>query len=125
MGQLDGKTALVTGGTSGIGLASARRLAAEGATVFVTGRDQRKLDAAAAGGLVAIRGDVSDPADLDRVFTAIAERGNGLDVLFANAGGGEFATLGDTTWEHYAVRKRSPTTAVSTRIATLSSLKNG
>ncbi|GAA2914426.1 oxidoreductase [Actinoplanes cyaneus] len=101
MGQLDGKTALITGGTSGIGLASAQRLAAEGATVFVTGRDQAKLDAAAAGGLVAIRGDVSDPADLDRVFAAIAERGNGLDVLFTNAGGGGFATLEDTTWEHY------------------------
>ena len=101
MGQLDGKTALVTGGTSGIGLASARRLAAEGATVFVTGRNQAKLDAAAAEGLVAIRGDVSESADLDRVFAAIADRGAGLDVLFANAGGGTFATLADTTWEHY------------------------
>ncbi|WP_250006194.1 SDR family NAD(P)-dependent oxidoreductase [Actinoplanes sp. M2I2] len=101
MGQLDGKTALVTGGTSGIGLASARRLAGVGATVFVTGRDQEKLDAATGEGLVAIRSDVSDPADLDRVFTAIAERGNGLDVLFANAGGGGFAMLRDTSWEHY------------------------
>jgi NAD(P)-dependent dehydrogenase (short-subunit alcohol dehydrogenase family) len=101
MGQLNGKTALVTGGTSGIGLASARRLAAEGATVFVTGRDQAKLDAAAAEGLIAVRGDVSDPADLDQVFAAIADHGRGLDQLFANAGGGGFATLGDTTWEHY------------------------
>jgi NAD(P)-dependent dehydrogenase (short-subunit alcohol dehydrogenase family) len=101
MGQLDGKTVLVTGGTSGIGLASARRLRSEGATVFVTGRDQGKLDAAAGEGLLAIRGDVSDPAGLERVFAAVAKHGRGLDVLFANAGGGEFVTLGDTTWEHY------------------------
>jgi NAD(P)-dependent dehydrogenase (short-subunit alcohol dehydrogenase family) len=101
MGQLSGKTALVTGGTSGIGLPSARRLAAEGATVFVTGRDQGRLDAAASEGAGGDPRRRQRPAGLDRVFGSIAERGGGLDVLFVNAGGGEFATLGDTIWEHY------------------------
>jgi NAD(P)-dependent dehydrogenase (short-subunit alcohol dehydrogenase family) len=102
MGQLDGKTALVTGGTSGIGLAVARRFAAEGAYVFVTGRDQKRLDDATGPTITGIRGDVSDPADLDRVMAAVEARGAGLDVLFANAGGGEFAALGEISWEHYA-----------------------
>src|SRR4051812_49827129 len=104
MGQLDGKTALVTGGTSGIGLAAAQRFAEEGAHVFVTGRDQSRLDEAVAAigaSATGVRGDVSDLADLDRVVAAIAERGAGLDVLFANAGGGEFAPLGEISWEHY------------------------
>jgi NAD(P)-dependent dehydrogenase (short-subunit alcohol dehydrogenase family) len=105
MGQLDGKTALVTGGTSGIGLAAAQRFVDEGAHVFVTGRDQARLDrAVAALGAQAtgIAGDVSEPADLDRVVAAVEARGAGLDVVFANAGGGEFAALGQITWEHYA-----------------------
>ncbi|NAZ83381.1 SDR family oxidoreductase [Kineococcus sp. R8] len=103
MGQLTGKTALVTGGTSGIGLAAARRFAAEGAHVVVTGRRQQQLDeAVAAIGPLAtgVRGDVTVAADLDRVVDAVAARGAGLDVLFANAGGGEFAALGDLTPEH-------------------------
>ena len=102
MGQLDGKTALVTGATSGIGLASARLLAAEGAHVFVTGRRTKALDALASDDITAIRADVADLDDLDRVYAAITERGQGLDVLFANAGGGEFSALTDITWEHYA-----------------------
>ncbi|WP_306214485.1 SDR family oxidoreductase [Actinoplanes sp. RD1] len=105
MGQLDGKTALVTGGTAGIGLAAARRLAAEGAYVFVTGRRQEALDAAVAGigvNAAGIRADVASLDDLDRVYAQIQERGQGLDVLFANAGGGEFAALESITWQHYA-----------------------
>ncbi|RKS79905.1 NAD(P)-dependent dehydrogenase (short-subunit alcohol dehydrogenase family) [Motilibacter peucedani] len=103
MGQLDGKTALVTGATWGIGLATAQRFAAEGAHVFVTGRRQDALDALVAsldGSATGVRADVTDDDDLDRVFAAVAGRGAGLDVLFANAGGGEFAALGDITVEH-------------------------
>ncbi|MHA3700816.1 SDR family NAD(P)-dependent oxidoreductase [Jatrophihabitans sp. YIM 134969] len=104
MGKLDGKTALVTGGTAGIGLATARRFVAEGAHVFITGRRQEPLDAAVAtlgSSATGIRGDVADQDDLDRVFAAIAARGAGLDVLFANAGGGEFAALPDITVAHF------------------------
>ena len=103
MGQLTGKTALVTGGTTGIGLAAAQRFAAEGATVFITGRRQAQLDEAVASigaSAIGIRSDVTDAADLDRVFAAITARGTGLDVLFANAGGGEFGALADITPEH-------------------------
>ncbi|WP_436534982.1 SDR family NAD(P)-dependent oxidoreductase [Actinoplanes sp. HUAS TT8] len=99
------KTALVTGGTSGIGLAAARRLAADGFHVFVTGRSQETLDQAVASiGAHAqgIRADVANIDDLVRVADEIRRRGDGLDVLFANAGGGEFAALGDITWQHYA-----------------------
>ncbi|EPQ71354.1 SDR family oxidoreductase [Mycobacterium marinum] len=104
MGQLEGKTALVTGGNSGIGLAAAQRLAAEGAHVFLTGRNQATIDAAVASiGSRAhgIRADVSNIEDLARVADAIAAAGRGLDVLFANAGGGEFVLLGDITIEHF------------------------
>ncbi|WP_305787234.1 SDR family oxidoreductase [Symbioplanes lichenis] len=105
MGQLDGKTALVTGGTAGIGRAAARKLAAEGAYVFVTGRRQEALDAAVASigvNAAGIRADVASLEDLDRVYAQIGERGQGLDVLFANAGGGEFSALEAITWQHYA-----------------------
>jgi NAD(P)-dependent dehydrogenase (short-subunit alcohol dehydrogenase family) len=105
MGQLTGKTALVTGGTSGIGLATAQRFAAEGAHVFITGRRQAQLDEAVASigsAATGIRSDITVPADLDRVYEAVAARGKGLDVLFANAGGGEFGALGDLTPEHVA-----------------------
>lgn len=104
MGQLDGRTALVTGGTSGIGLAAAGRLAEEGAHVFVTGRRQAHLDEAVASigeRATGIRGDVARSADLDRVFDAVSERGQGLDIVFANAGGGEFAPLGEISQEHF------------------------
>ncbi|MGW4463188.1 SDR family oxidoreductase [Micromonospora sp. NPDC004704] len=104
MGQLTGKTAVVTGATSGIGLAVARRFATEGAHVFVTGRRKEQLDAAVAqidGDVTAVAGDVSDLADLDRLYEAVAQQGRRVDVLFANAGGGEFASLEQVTEEHF------------------------
>ncbi|SCF24081.1 SDR family oxidoreductase [Micromonospora saelicesensis] len=105
MGQLDGKTALVTGGTTGIGLAAARRFAAEGAYVFVTGRRKGPVDEAVASigaNVTGIASDVSKLDDLDQVMRAIEERGAGLDVVFANAGGGEFRSLDSITVEHVA-----------------------
>jgi len=104
MGQLDGKTALVTGATSGIGRATAQRFVDEGAFVFVTGRRQDALDATVAQlgpNARGVRGDVAQLDDRDRVFTAIAAHGSGLDILFANAGGGSFATLEDVTPDHF------------------------
>lgn len=103
MGQLDGKTALVTGGTSGIGLATARRFAAEGAHVFVTGRDQQRIDNAVKeiGDATGVRSDVSKPDDLDRLVAAITEHGTGLDAVFVNAGGGEFAPLESIGWQDF------------------------
>ena len=92
------KTALVTGGTSGIGRAIATRLVAEGMYVFVTGRRRAQLDAVVADlgdAVTGIRSDIADLDDLDRVYAAVTERGGGLDLLVANAGGGTFATLED------------------------------
>lgn len=104
MGLLEGKTALVTGGGSGIGLAGAVRLAAEGAHVFITGRRRAELDAAVeviGASATAVAGDMADPADLDRLFETIRVRGRGLDVVFANAAVAEFATLEQITEEHF------------------------
>ncbi|WP_328723464.1 SDR family oxidoreductase [Streptomyces sp. NBC_00247] len=105
MGPLAGKTALVTGGGTGIGLASAKRLAAEGAHVFITGRRRAELDAAveAIGSTMstAVAGDISNLADLDRLYEVIRNRGKGLDVLFANASVAEFVPLADITEEHF------------------------
>jgi NAD(P)-dependent dehydrogenase (short-subunit alcohol dehydrogenase family) len=107
MRALESRTAVVTGGTSGIGLAVAKRLAAEGAHVLVTGRRQGAVEAAVAsiaeagGAATGVTGDVSRDDDLDRLMAAVEARGAGLDVLVANAGGGEFASLADTTREHY------------------------
>ena len=102
--KLSGKIALVTGGTSGIGLATAKRFASEGAYVFIAGRRQSELDAAATelgGNATAVRGDVADLADLDRLFDTIKREKGRLDVLFANAGGGGMAPLGQITEEHF------------------------
>jgi NAD(P)-dependent dehydrogenase (short-subunit alcohol dehydrogenase family) len=104
MGQLTGKIALVTGGTSGIGLASAKRFAEEGAYVFLTGRDQEKIDKAVVSidaAVTGIRCDVSNDADLDRLHTAIRAHGQGLNIVMANAGGGEFALLSEVTREAF------------------------
>ncbi|RDH77469.1 SDR family NAD(P)-dependent oxidoreductase [Mycolicibacterium moriokaense] len=104
MGVVQGKVALVTGGTSGIGLAAAERLAQEGAHVFITGRSKQRLDEAvdrigsSATGVVS---DVSNFADIDVIVDAIQAHGRGLDVVFTNAGGGEFATIADVTVENY------------------------
>src|SRR6266478_812787 len=95
-----GKIALITGGSSGLGLATAKRFVAEGAHVFITGRRQPELDAAVkevGGNVTAVRGDVSNLADLDRLFASIKEQKGRLDVLFANAGGGAFEPLGQVT----------------------------
>jgi NAD(P)-dependent dehydrogenase (short-subunit alcohol dehydrogenase family) len=93
-----GKVALVTGGSTGIGLATAMRLAREGAKVFVTGRRQAELDAAVSQighGALAIRGDISSVADLERIVQTVTAAHPTIDILFANAGGGEFTSLGD------------------------------
>jgi NAD(P)-dependent dehydrogenase (short-subunit alcohol dehydrogenase family) len=95
-----GKVALVTGGSTGIGLATAKRLAREGAHVFITGRRQAELDAAVADighGVRALRGDISSAADLARIVDVVGTAHGCIDILFANAGGGEFAPLGDIT----------------------------
>jgi len=104
MGKLTGKVALVTGGNSGIGLATAKKFVAEGATVFISGRRQKELDAAVreiGKSAVAIRGDISNLADLDRMFATIREHSGRLDILFANAGLGELVPLGQITEAHF------------------------
>jgi NAD(P)-dependent dehydrogenase (short-subunit alcohol dehydrogenase family) len=104
MSRLQGKTAVVTGGGTGIGLGAAKRFIDEGAFVYLFGRRQEPLDAAIAqlgSSARAVRGSVTDLADLDRLYAAVkAERGS-VDVLFANAGTGAFAPLGEITPEHY------------------------
>jgi len=102
--RLAGKVAVVTGGSSGIGLATAKRFAAEGAHVFITGRRKKELDAAAAEigrSATAVVGDVANLADLDRLYETVRKQKGRLDVLFANAGGGEFVPLGEVTEEHF------------------------
>jgi NAD(P)-dependent dehydrogenase (short-subunit alcohol dehydrogenase family) len=100
MSKLAGKVALVTGGNGGIGFATAKRFVAEGATVFISARRKEQLDAAVreiGAGVVAIQGDVANLADLDRMFATIREHSGRLDILFANAGVGEFVPLGQIT----------------------------
>jgi NAD(P)-dependent dehydrogenase (short-subunit alcohol dehydrogenase family) len=103
MGKLEGKVAVITGGTAGIGLAVAKLFAAEGAYVFITGRRQKELDDAVkeiGDNVTGVQGDVADLADLDRLYETVAANGR-IDILFANAGIGEFARLEDVTEEHF------------------------
>ena len=104
MPKLDGKVALVTGGTSGIGLAAANALAKEGAYVYITGRRERELATAVqkiGRNATGVRGDVSNADDLDRLFARIRDEKGTLDILFANAGIAKHATLGNITEELY------------------------
>lgn len=105
MERLKDKVAVITGGNSGMGLATAQRFVAEGAYVFITGRRQSELDAAVKqiGGnnISGVQGDVSNMADLDRLYAVVGEQKGRIDILFANAGLGEFAPLGTITEAHF------------------------
>lgn len=104
MGKLNGKVAVVTGGTSGIGLAAAHNFVKEGAHVFITGRRQSELDAAVkqiGENVTGIQGDISKLADLDKLFEAVKKQKGHLDILFANAGLGSLLPLGEITEDQY------------------------
>jgi NAD(P)-dependent dehydrogenase (short-subunit alcohol dehydrogenase family) len=103
-GKLEGKVAVVTGGNSGIGLATAKRFVAEGAYVFITGRRQEQLDAAVKNighNVTAVQGDVANLGDLDRLYATVKASKGRVDIVFANAGAAEFAPLGNITEEHF------------------------
>jgi NAD(P)-dependent dehydrogenase (short-subunit alcohol dehydrogenase family) len=102
--RFNNKVVVVTGGTSGIGLATAKAFSAEGASVFITGRRQEALDEAIrtiGGRVTGVQGDMSRLADIDRLYDTVQQKHGQIDVVFANAGGGEFAPLGAITEEHY------------------------
>jgi NAD(P)-dependent dehydrogenase (short-subunit alcohol dehydrogenase family) len=104
LGKLQGKVALITGGTSGIGLAAAKLFVAEGAYVFVTGRRRKELDEAVTAigkNVTGVQGDIARLADLDRLYESINATGRRLDIVFANAGCGGFAALGEITEAHF------------------------
>lgn len=104
MGKLEGKTALITGGNSGIGLATAKQFVNEGAYVFITGRRDPELAAAVkeiGRNVTGVQGDVSNLGDLDRLFAQIEQEKGKLDIVFANAGASRLAPLGKITEEHY------------------------
>jgi len=104
MGKLEGKIALITGGNSGIGLATAKQFVNEDAYVFITGRRQSELDAAVkqiGNSVTAVQGDVSKLGELDRLFAQIKREKGRLDIVFANAGVAKYAPFGTITEEHY------------------------
>ena len=102
--RFNNKVVVVTGGTSGIGLAAAKAFVAEGASVFITGRRQDALDTAVrqiGGRITGVRADMSSLADIDRLYDVIQQKHSQIDVVFANAGGGTMVPLGAITEEHY------------------------
>ena len=102
--KLEGKVAVITGGSTGIGLATAKRFTSEGAHVYITGRRQSELDEAVTeigDNAIGVQGDVSNLADLDRLYAKVKEQKGHIDILFANAGVGEFASLGAITESHF------------------------
>jgi len=104
MSKLEGKIALITGGNSGIGLATAKHFVSEGAYVFITGRRDQELARAVkeiGRNVTGVQGDVANLGDLDRLFAQIKREKGKLDIVFANAGGAKFAPLGAITEEHY------------------------
>jgi NAD(P)-dependent dehydrogenase (short-subunit alcohol dehydrogenase family) len=104
MKMLEGKVAVITGGNSGIGLATAQRFVEEGADVFITGRRQSELDAAVkqiGKNVTGVQGDVSNLADLDRLYATVKQQKGRINVLFANAGVGEFVPLEAITEAHF------------------------
>jgi len=104
MGKLEGKIALITGANSGIGLATAKEFVNEGAYVFITGRRQQELDAAVkeiGKNVTAVKGDVANLGDLDRLFAQIKREKGKLDIVFANAGVASYAPIGTITEEHF------------------------
>jgi NAD(P)-dependent dehydrogenase (short-subunit alcohol dehydrogenase family) len=104
MKRLEGKVAVITGGNSGIGLATAQRFVSEGAYVFITGRRQSELDAAVSQigrDITGVQSDVSNLADLDRLYAKVKEQKDHIDILFANAGLGELASLETITEAHF------------------------
>jgi NAD(P)-dependent dehydrogenase (short-subunit alcohol dehydrogenase family) len=104
MGRHEGKVAVITGGSSGIGLATAKLLAKEGAHVFITGRRQTELDAAVkeiGKNGTGVQGDAASLIDLDRLYATVKEQKGHIDILFASAGTGAFAPLGSITEEHF------------------------
>jgi len=102
--KLEGKIAVITGGNSGIGLATAKRFVSEGANVFIFGRRQNEIDRGVSEigkNVIGIQGDVSNLADLDRLFDVVKDQKGHLDILFANAGIAQFAPLGEISEEHF------------------------
>ena len=105
MNKLEGKVAVITGGTSGIGLATARRLVSDGAYVFITGRRQSELDSAVKqigeNNVSGVQGDVSNLADLDRLYATVKQQKGHIDILFANAGVSELVPLEAVSEAHF------------------------